>query len=101
MDVLGTPMRVGDLPCAAEELHRFSPLILDAYAVRPDVVALLRLRLILEIERANGDRDAARRRCVVGLHDAARFSIVVGHGAGPFRRNTRCGFNAAGGYLSS
>src|SRR5690242_14442322 len=34
---------IGDLPGAAEQLHRLAPPVLDLDAIRPDVVAVVRL----------------------------------------------------------
>ena len=56
--VLRAPARVGDLPGAAEQLHRLAALVLDLHAIGPDEVVVVGLRLVVEVERAHGDADA-------------------------------------------
>src|ERR1700729_1735104 len=60
MHVLGAAARIGDLPGAAQQLHRFSAVVLDLHAIRPDEMVLVRLRFVREIERTDRHADAAR-----------------------------------------
>src|SRR5271165_476034 len=78
--VLGLAARIGNPPGAAQQLHRFAALIFDLYAIGPNVVALVRLRLILEIIGPDGNTDAACGLCIIvhhGTTEVCRFLWLI------------------------
>ncbi len=56
------PLRIGDLPVAIAQLHRLLALVLDADVIGPDVMALVRRALVVEIGRLDRDADCAGNR---------------------------------------
>src|SRR6185437_2821329 len=80
VDVLRAAVAVGDVPGAAQQLHRLAPAILDPHAIGPDVVALLGLGLVLEVEGPDGDADMARGFRIVLSHETPAFPLRISDG---------------------